>query len=132
MNKILTYIIIFLIVLLSAVSDGMYDEGLKAKSKIIENVSWFFWFLLVVQNSLLLGRWWRNALLIAGIIACVRFSFFDLTYNLTRPELLWDYYGTTAGYWSSFRSYTGFHYWWLSFIIFILSLSLANHLEEKK
>jgi hypothetical protein len=81
------YLLIIVVTILLAISDGLYDNGKKKISKIIELVGLSSIFLLGYTTEYPI---WL--ILICAVL--IRFSIFSITYNITR-KLPLLYLGTT-------------------------------------
>lgn len=132
-RKITVYFILLLIIVTDASHDGIYDYGhRKELSKYIGLVTVILFFALAFMYAKLTGNRVRNMILIVVGYFAIRYSLFDITYNIARNDVAWDHIGTTAGWWDDIRRMTGIYYWWTAFIILIASMSIIDVTEDKQ
>lgn len=129
-KKIILVFLILLSGILPAISDGLYDEGKKQLSKIIESIGYINIMLIGAVYKKLIGKWIRDGVLIVGSIICARIVFFNATYNIVRGLDIW-YFGTTSIY-DKVMINAGAFYPVVVILAFVLYLSFINHLEDKQ
>ena len=96
MNLFLLSLVI-LSIIFGATGDSRFDYGKKNTGKLLKDVEvaiFLFFPLMFVLAEPVLSRY---ALFIIGYIF-VRFSLFDLIYAASRPDIPWDYIGSTGWY----------------------------------
>lgn len=87
--------ILALSIIFDAVGDSSMDIGNKVFGHIFSSLSILFLLsCILIKGEMLI----KNFLWVLVGYVLIRFGLFDLTYNLTNPDLPWDYIGSTSIY----------------------------------
>jgi len=92
---------ILLLIMLSAsiITDAAGDSCMDMGDKIMGHMLASFSILFLLSSIWMKGEMmYRNFLWMLLGYTLIRFSLFDLTYNLTNPDLPWHYIGSTSIY----------------------------------
>jgi len=118
--KLLSIILIFLTIALEAISEAMYDENIKAWSKVVQigMIGAFFWLIYLRKWS------WH----IPVIYILFRLLFFGMIYNSVRG-IPYNYVGTTDFYDIYIAKYVMIAPVWI-FLLFLTLILILKYKEK--
>ena len=113
--KLISIILIFLTIALEAISEGMYDEGIKAYSKLVQLLMFGAFWALIYRRKF---SWHLPALYVG-----YRLLFFGMIYNIVRG-IPYNDVGTTDFYDIYIAKYVMIDFVWIGILFLLLIMSL--------
>ena len=118
--KLISIILIFLTIALEAISEAMYDDNIKAWSKVVQiGMIGAFWGLIYTKSCT-----WH----LPAIYVMIRLMFFGMLYNSVRC-IPYNYVGTTDFYDIYIAKYVMIAPVWI-FLLFLTLILILKYKEK--